>query len=234
MSNVKINGNTYNGVDEIRLMKADDSGYAIYKEGQTEEGLTWEAVTINFSGVIPEDIDDPDVTTPQIGRLQSTKFGTIKLTGATKMAGGCPYSTFDNLLLPHVVAADNFINYGTRDFVDVRRSFSSIKCSGVLDLGSFSSGINWGNTMFQNAQIGTLKLGPITLTSNSMSSATITNFVWNCAGNASNPVGVLTSATKITNLYVPAEYVATISGKIDDGTLTKIDHVYSMADWSDD
>ena len=232
MSNVKVNGNTYNGVTSIKLMKADNSGYAEYKEGaEAAEDFRDMLTAGGYTNIGDYESNEP---APYIGWLDKCGGGSISFPSATTAKGSVKNAKFENLLFPNVISLKSAIS-ASGDYPGAS-IFSQTDVTGVLDLSSLAD-IQNGYGTFQNCNIGTLKLGRFNLINNMIASATITNFVWNVPStthpNMTNFAALMNSATKITNLYIPADIVGTWQTLIDNGTLTKIENLYSIDEWED-
>ena len=231
MSNVKVNGNIYNNVENIQLMKADGSGYAKYTEGAAAAADFRDVLTAGgYTKIGDYENDGANV---YIGWLEKCGGGTIAFPAATVAKGSVKYAKFDNLLLPHV-ASMNSASTASGDY-PAPSVFTNTDVTGVLDLGSLAS-IQNGMNVFQNCNIGTLKLGALAYSNLFIGSATITNFIYDNPttdlGN-SNFVTNMNAATQITNLYVPADQLSAWQEKISNGTFTKITNVYSIDEWED-
>ena len=232
MSNVKVNGNTYNNVTSIKLMKADGSGYAEYKEGAEDVADFRDMLTAGgYTNIGDYESNEP---APYIGWLEKCGGGSISFPKATTAKGSVKNASFENLLLPNVVSMNSALS-ASGDYPG-SSVFTQTDVTGVLDLSSLTNIQNSFN-VFQNCNIGTLKLGGFNLCNNMIGSATITNFIWNVP-TTTNPdmpnfAVLMNGATKITNLYIPADIVGTWQTLIDNGTLTKIENLYSIDDWED-
>ena len=231
MSNVKVNGNIYNNVESIQLMKADGSGYAKYTEGATAAADFRDVLTAGgYTDIGDYENDGANV---YIGWLEKCGGGTIAFPAATAAKGSVKNAKFANLLLPNVVSMSSAMS-ASGDYPSAS-VFSQTDVTGVLDLGSLASIQNSMN-VFQNCNIGTLKLGALGFSNLFIGGATITNFIWNCPQadlSNSNFVTNMNAATKITNLYVPAAQVSEWQTMISNGTFTKITNVYSIDEWED-
>lgn len=229
MSDIKVNGNTYTGVESVRFMKADDSGYATYTEG------TGDADTLMGKLIAREsmgDIEREDAT-PCLDWMSGYVWGTISFPYATALKGGCERITAENVLLPNISTVtptscgkSGWCPYG----------FINCKITGTLDLSSLATVQN-NAVKFTTSEIGTLKLGSYLPNANLWAGCTITNAIlkgltadW--IANQINPWHYLVGAT-ITNLYVPADAVDTVQAAISDGSLDKITNLYSIDDWED-
>lgn len=226
MSNVKVNGNTYNGVESIKLMKADNSGYAEYKENAADTDTLFD--TLIAGGNIGDRVIEG--ASPVLNWMQNVEGGTISAPYATSACANINYSKFDNLLFPNVTTFNTYAGPATKKYMR-GSNFEGTDVTGVLDLSSLATVTN-NTVQFKYCTIGTLKLGSYTGTQSSLlSGATITNLVWNLPG--SGVTTHLNSATKITNLYVPASLVSEMQTMVADGTLTKVTNVYSIDEWED-
>ena len=228
MSNVNVNGNIYNNVESIQLMKADGSGYAKYTEGSEAADSMLDTL---LSGDSLGDIQRDD-SKPCIEWLSGRTFGTVSFPYATSVNGACERVTAENILLPNV-STFNAVSTGNNGW----RSYGFINCkiTGVLDLSSLDTVLN-NATSFKYSVIGTLKLGSYAPGANIWGSVVVTNLVWYglTSDRFSNSTfqSYFKNAT-VTNLYVPADLVDTVNEKITDGTLTKVANVYSIDDWED-
>lgn len=227
MSDIKVNGNIYNGVTSIKMMKADDSGYAEYKEGVEEATDTLMDVMLSNGNVGNIESDSGN---PLLSWMHGLKFGTVSFPYATKASGPINSAHFDNLLLPNVT---DFPNHGGNGSFSYRMASGIQNCNipGVLDLSSLATSLN--NTMnFAGSAIGTLKLG--SYVPKSWNSTTITNFVWYGMPESAMSDAAFTmyfSAT-VTNMYVPAGLVDAVQAQIDEGKW-KITNLYSIDEWED-
>lgn len=229
MSDIKINGNTYSGVESIKLMKADNSGYATYKENAAE---TNSFTDILISGGYDIGDFESDDGSPNINWLTGLGGGTVSFPHATAANGAVTNSSFTNLLLPNVIA---ITSHRTADgLYPVGSKFSANVITGTLDLSSLTS-IQNANQAFQKLKVGTLKLGALPSHNGIFSSAQITNLLWNISASItdSNVVTAVNTATSITNLYVPADRATAIQELVTAGTITKVTNVYSIDDWRD-
>lgn len=231
MSNIKVNGNTYNDVSSVRFMKADNSGYATYKEGASDTDTMFDTL-INQNSIGDY---ESDLAKPNLNWLSDVSAGTVSFPYATSAYACVEYCRFDNLLLPNVTQLEASKGVGARNYMKVSK-FSGCIVTGVLDLTSLETVSN--NTVnFQYCNIGTLKLGSYVGNTNLLSNVTIENLVWNMPDSTglaeTTCTTTLNAATAITNLYVPSARVDEIQALIDDGTITKITNVYSIDDWED-
>lgn len=235
MSNVKVNGNTYNSVTSIKLMKADDSGYAEYTEGAS--GKDWLDVLMNSDTADSVgDITREDIYFANLSILAKRTVGTISFPNATKMRGNLEGVKADNILLPKVAEIISNVIIG-------RFSMYGATVSGVVDLGTGGYN-NTANQMFMGAAIGTLKIGKINPHNGLFQNATITNLVWNNPdipvgdGNSQDSMtglqGLNCVGTKITNAYVPDEMYDGIKALMDAGTVTTVTNLYKISEWSDE
>lgn len=229
MSNVKVNGNTYNGVTSVKLMKSDGSGYAEYKEGA--EATASEISVLIADGAIG-DIEN-DAGTPILSWMNGGKYGTVSFPYATSAKGGVNSCYFDNLLLPNATDISAHAGNGPTQY-RMTGGFQNCKITGTLDLSSLATSQN-NAVIFTGSDIGTLKLGNYCPNANAWA-ATFTNLILNGLTDAlaTNQYfyGYFKSAT-ITNLYVPAAVMDAVQAKITDGTLTKITNLYSIDEWED-
>lgn len=228
MSNVKVNGNTYNNVTSIKLMKADGSGYAEYKEGMEATDTMMDKL-LNRQNLGDIELDD---ASPCLEWLSGYEFGTLSCPYATTLKGSLERVTAENILLPNISTVTP-TQTGNNSWADY--GFMNCKITGVLDLSKLETVQN-NAVQFTSSKIGTLKLGSYAPAKNIWNGTTITNFVWNVPSTTDfGNTGFwtyLNSAT-ITNLYVPENVKETFQGKITDGTLTKITNLYSIDEWED-
>lgn len=233
MSNVKIGNNTYSGIKSIRLMNADNSGYAEYVEGADAGDALQEQM---FSGAASLGDITSDATSCWIGWLSSTHFGTLSLPQCVSLTGGIQWATGENVLIPNAQNCASFKGGGTADY-RIGASYNGISISGTLDISGLTTWQNAG-AMFQYASIGTLKLGAFTGGNDQrFSSATIGNLVWNVSESAvpdDKLKTLLNKATSIANLYIPSNRVTAISALVGSGDITKVTNVLSIDDWSEE
>lgn len=231
MSDVKVNGNTYNGVESIKLMKADGSGYAEYKEGAEAADSLMDTLIANGS---LGDIERDDAS-PCLEWLSGYTVGTVSFPYATTLNGVPSKVTAENLLLPNVSSIAS-VACGKSGWKN--RSFANCKITGVLDLSGLDSVLN-NACQFTTSEIGTLKLGAYAPAANIWNAAIFTNLVLSrltfdgLTETAFSTWFTYFNGATITNLYVPADVKETIQAKIDAGTLTKITNLYTIDDWED-
>ena len=227
MSDIKVNGNTYNGVTCVKLMKADNSGYATYTEGAVADSYLDRMLSGNYGDVYDERSGEVS-----IGFLTNGVGGTINLPNATVLNGVCRFGVYENLLFPKAAK----IEYTATGQV-ASSNFFGTTVSGTLDL-SGTVGNHGNNAMFQYAIIGTLKLGSVAPHNNMFMSATITNLVWNNTDTTADKMGGSTGLkgnnASITNAYVPDAFYDAIKALMDAGTLTTVTNLYKISEWSDD
>lgn len=232
MSDIILNNNTYNGVTSVKLMKADNTGYATYTEDAQE------ADTLLDTMLNRESVGDitSDNANPLLTWMRGLEFGTVSFPNATKMYMNIGYCKFANLLLPNVTQANTYIGKGKQQNM-LSTIFTGNIVTGVLDLSSLTTVQN--NTLkIDYCRIETVKLGNGVLSPNSgmFTQSEITNLIWNVSETNMSDSGLtsrLNAATSITNLYVPSERVSAIQALVTGGTITKVTNVYSIADWSD-
>ena len=228
MSNVKVNGNIYNDVASIKLMKADDSGYAEYREDAVAaaDGMLEKLIANEHLGNITR-----EDASPCLEWMVGYTCGTVSFPYATVLKGVCGKITAENLLLPNV-ASIAAIAAGRNDWRGY--GFSNCEISGTLDLSSLES-VNNNMTTFAGSRIHTLKLGKYAPSKPIWSSAVITNLVYYgltpTSGLLAN--GTNFAAATVTNLYVPADCVETAQAFIDNGAWSKVANVYSIDEWED-
>lgn len=228
MSDIKVNGNTYTGVTSVKLMKADESGYAEYTESAEATDSVMDTLIANGS---LGDIERDDAS-PGLEWMTGYRVGTVSFPYATKLNGAPVKITAENLLFPNVktVSAISCGNSGWRSY-----GFNNCKITGTLDLSSLETVSNNALT-FTTSVIGTLKLGTYAPNKNIWAALTVTNFVWNgltAASLSQNSFFEYFKSAVITNLYVPAELKERFQTQIDNGTLTKITNLYSLDEWED-
>lgn len=233
MSNVKVNGNTYNDVSSIRLMKADNSGYATFVEGETSGGDYLQSL-MDASGASFPGYDNSDLTGEvSLGWLCGVNNANaeVNLPNVTKISGGIPSATLKSIKVPK---ATTLGGGKVAMWFQIRGTYDLLDFSGIV------SG-TWNQT-FYGCQIGTLKLGAFVPSNGAFQNATITNLIWNNpnitprtdATSAELMAGGqgLNSATTITNAYVPDVYYDEIKALKDAGTLTKVTNLYKLSEWS--
>ena len=225
MSNVTVNGNMYNDVASIRLMKADGSGYAEYMEGAAAVDSTVDNMlaTRDFGSIEGENAG------VYLGWMRGFRFGTVSFPYATTASGEINSCTLENLFLPSVVgfsvAAGNGVAANTMSV-----GITNCKIPGVLDLSSLTTSMN-SAMKIGGCTIGTLKFGTY-MPTNWGGGTTITNAIMPGFTANFNTLYFKTAVT-IENLYVPADVVEHVRSLIADGTLTKITNVYSIDEWED-
>ena len=235
MSDIILNGNTYRGVGSVRLMKADNSGYATYVEGAAPADSMVEKLCdgtrLSIGDIFSEE------TNPFVGWLSWCNFGTADFSAAVNVHGPIANAVFDNLLLPNLTAVTSSkAAYGNYPGAF---SINNVTCSGMIDLSKLTSIQNGNARSFQTIEAQTLKIGAFDPQATGMFyNSKLTNLVWNVPANqvpgANNVfITALNTATYITNLYVPADLVDTVRGYVTGGSVTKVTNVYSIADWSD-
>lgn len=228
MSNVKVNGNTYNDISSVKLMKADGSGYAEYKEGAEVTDTLMDKL-LNRQNLGDIELDD---AAPCLEWLSGYEFGTLSCPYATTLNGSLDRVTADNVLLPNIstvtptsTGKSGWATYG----------FNNCKITGTLDLSSLATVVN-NAVGFVTCEIGTLKLGAYAPAKSIWNSTIITNLVWygltSEAFNANVFVAYFKAAT-ITNLYVPAVIKDEVQAKITDGSLDKITNLYTIDEWEE-
>lgn len=228
MSNVKVNGNIYNDVTSVKLMKADNTGYATYTEGAVEDSYLDRMLSGNYG-----DIYDERSGEVNIGFLTNGEGGTINFPNAAILNGVCRAGAYENLLFPKAAK----IEYTVVGKQVSSSNFYSTTVIGVLDLSGIA-GNTGNNGMFQNAVIGTLKLGSVAPHNNIFNGATITNLVWNNTDTTSDKMGgnmgLKSTNAVITNAYVPDAFYDAIKALMDAGNLTTVANLYKISEWSDD
>lgn len=229
MSNVKVNGNTYNDIHTLRLMKSDNSGYATYTEGAVETDTLFDKL------VSGESIGDYecDLATPILNWMAHITAGTVSLPYATSGYACVQYSKFDNFLMPNATKLESLLGPGTKSYM-LSSKFEGCNVTGVLDLSSLETVMN--NTVtFRYSNIGTLKLGSYKgIASNLLANVTISNLVWNMpAGISDTDLKLYFGTGTFTNVYIPSERVSEVQALIDNGDITKITNLYSIEDWEE-
>ena len=228
MSNVKVNGNTYNDVTSVKLIKADGSGYAEYKEGaEATDTLLDKLLNRQHLGDI--ELDD---ASPCLEWLSGYEFGTLSCPYATTLKGSLERVTAENVLLPNISTV-NPTSTGNNGWADY--GFMNCKITGVLDLSKLATVQN-NSVKFTASQIGTLKLGSYFPSANIWASSVITNLVvygLTDANFGNSGFWTYFGGATITNLYVPASVKDAVQAKITEGTLTKITNLYSIDEWED-
>lgn len=228
MSNVKVNGNTYNGVTSVKLPLADGSGFATYAEGAVTDNVTSSILDASISG----NLTNEDITTIALNCFQKTTVGVLNFPNAVKMQGSADSVVAESILLPRVSS----INTGHVP------NFRMAKISGVLDLSGFPNSIIGMNQTFYGATIGTLKLGEMPIHNMSLSNATITNLVWALdaidTGTGKPKIvtsgqGLACAGLQATNVYVADSIYDAVNALIEDGTITTVTNLYKISEWSD-
>lgn len=223
MSDVKVNGNAYNGVGSIRLMKVDGSGYATYTEGIAEaDPMIGKLIAAGNLGNIEEEVGNV-----YLSWMAGLKFGTVSFPYATK-ATGFPHScTFENLLLPSVVDFGGAVGSG-KDGYRLPNGIQNCIITGSLDLSKVATSLNSALNI-TNCRIGTLKLGsympgwgPTNIITNALIPCFTTEY----------GISYFKSMT-ITNLYVPTDVVEHVRSLMTNGSLPNITNVYSIDEWED-
>lgn len=228
MSDIKVNGNTYTGVTSVKLMKADNSGYATYVEGAVADSYLDRMLSGNYG-----DIYDERSGEVNIGFLTNGEGGTINFPNAAILNGVCRAGAYENLLFPKAAK----IEYTVIGNQVASSNFYSTTVTGVLDLSGIAGNAG-NNALFQNASIGTLKLGSVAPHNNMFNKAAITNLVWNntdtTADKMGGNMGLNGANASITNAYVPDAFYDAIKALMDAGTLTAVTNLYKISEWSDD
>lgn len=227
MSNVKVNGNTYNGVTSVKLPLADGTGYATYAEGAMADSYLDKMLSANYGDIYDERSGDADMSF-----LAYSKAGTINFPNVTYIRGNANYVVADNILFPKAAGIQYDMSKG------IYSIFKSANISGVLDLSGLNVGTGHGNQTFMGATIGTLKLGVWPAHNMMFANAKITNLVWDYP-DATVDMMAGTNALKgsgasFTNAYVPDALYDGIKALMDDGTLTTVSNLYKISEWSDD
>jgi hypothetical protein len=221
MSNVKVNGNTYNGVTSVKLALADGTGFETYSKGMVTSDITNDILSGNFSG----DYENSEITRLNACVLANNNFGTISFPNAVTMFG-IPTMPFngENLLLPKVAK----IEYGPcNKFCGFQGTIT-----GTLDLSGIESTGSTLNQTFMGAKIGTLKIGKMQNANMLLANATITNLVWNIQTLNDQHTTILNGATAITNAYIADAHYEAIKALVENGTITKITNLYKFSEWS--
>lgn len=224
MSNVKVNGNTYNGVTSVKLALADGTGYATYSEGMVTSDITNDILSGSLSG----DYENSEITRLNTSFLQHQNVGTLSFPNAVTMFGMTQtIVTAENLLLPKVAK----IEYRNNTFCSFRATIT-----GVLDLSGMESAGSTLNQVFMGSKIETLKIGKMSPANMMFSNATITNLIWNntdtTADKMAGDQGLNCTNAKITNAYVPDALYDEIKALKDAGTLTTVTNLYKVSEWS--
>lgn len=227
MSNVKVNGNTYNGVTSVNLPLADGSGFATYAEGAVTDNVTNSILDGSISG----NLTNEDITTIALNCFRKATVGVLNFPNAVKMQDNAEGVTAESILLPRVSSISSVPN------------FRSSKISGVLDLSALPNNIVGMNQTFSGATIGTLKLGEMGDHNGCLQNATITNLIWNYTkstsinandnGNIAGKQALGCIGLKVTNAYIPDALYDGVKALIDDGTITTVTNLYKISEWSD-
>ena len=224
MSNVKVNGNTYNGVTSVKLALADGTGYATYSEGMVTSDITNDILSGSLSG----DYENSEITRLNTSFLQHQNVGTLSFPNAVTMFGMTQtIVTAENLLLPKVAK----IEYINTTFCSFRATIT-----GVLDLSGMESAGSTLNQVFMGSKIETLKIGKMSPANMMFSNATITNLIWNNTDTTADKMGgaqgLGCSGATFTNAYVPDGLYDEIKALKDAGTLTTVTNLYKISEWS--
>lgn len=227
--NAKVDGQTYEGIELITV-----GGKNITLQ-EVAEQATDSLVTSLLNGTKLE-IEDSSVAEGYLGWLVGQQASKVSFPHMTKGYGPCNYCTIDNLLLPAMVS---FGAYSGTAF-QLGATFQGLKCSGVCDLSGLTTFLNM-NMSFQNAVIGTLKIGAIPKVANPFGQITVTNLIFDCSNyvNAQDvttqgSIGLILDRCKsVTNIYLPDAYYTSVKALVEAGTLTKVTNVYRMSEWSD-
>ena len=230
MSNVKVNGNTYNDVTSVKLPLADGTGYATYAEGAVTDDVTNSILDASISG----NLTNEDIRNIALNCFQRTTVGVLNFPNAVKMQGSMESVVSENILLPRVSSIHS---------VNVP-NFRNAKISGVLDLSALPKNIAAMNQTFYGATIGTLKLGEMPPHNMCLANATITNLVWNFTkstvisatehASIAGPAALRCSGLTVTNAYIPDDLYEGVKALIDDGTITTVTNLYKSPEWSDE
>jgi hypothetical protein len=225
MSNVKVNGNTYNDVTSVKLPLADGSGYAVYKEGQGQEENS--LLDLLMTGENLGDYTNEEITVFNPAIISYLTFGTWNFPNAAKVKGGNIYNAIGtNLLMPNAVST--YI---------ATPNFRNCKISGILDMRNFTADNKASDAAFlvYGSTIGTLRLDSLGVVGGSMiATATITNLVWGGAGLTADGIkAALNAATAITNLYITDAIYDDVQALITAGTITKVTNLHKYSEWSD-
>lgn len=137
-----------------------------------------------------------------IGFPTNGEGGTINLPNAAILNGVCRAGAYENLLFPKAAK----IEYTVVGKQVAGSNFYSTTVTEVLDLSGIT-GNGGNNGLFQNAVIGTLKLGSIAPHNNMFNSAKVTNLIWNntdtTADKMGGSMGLKGSGASFTNAYLP-------------------------------
>lgn len=227
MSNVKVNGNAYNGVNSIRLPLADDTGYATFEESAAT-AKDWVAAFMGTAEL--GNIENNSVTEVDISPLARRTVGTVSFPNAGIVKGDANKVKAANLLFPRASQLSS-------STVFVRFSLKNAVITGVVDLRN-AVGSNSFNQTFMSAQIGTLLIGKIPEHNGIFQGANITNLVWNnpdlTAAKIAGVEGLASSGASITNAYVPDTLYDDILALKTGGTLTTVTNLYRVSEWSND
>lgn len=232
MSNVKVNGNTYNGVTGVKLPLADGTGYATYTEGAAVNDVA----NAILDGSISGDYTNEDIKAINLSCFIGADVGTLHFPSAVAMSGNAEGIVAKNILLPKVSAC--------KTFATAYPSMRACNVSGVIDLSSLPNTTSPMNQTFYGSTIGTLKLGEMPTHNGCLQNATITNLVWNYTKDntvdPSNTAGVAGKqglnciGLKVTNAYITDALYDAVKACIEDGTLTTVTNLYKLSEWSDD
>lgn len=230
MSNVKVNGNSYADISSLRLPLADGSGYAVYKEGQSQEANS--VLDLLMTGDNLGDYTDEELTQFNPGVLTYRTFGTWNLPNVVRFGDSGNVNAFvgENLLLPNV----------TTTVGNAYPQFRGCKISGVMDCRKYN-GNAVGNPSLSffvySATIGTLRLDSLKYIrgNSTFGSATITNLVLGADSLIADDVrAAVNGATAITNLYITDAIYDDVAALISAGTITKVTNLHKYSEWSDD
>lgn len=229
MSNVKVNGNTYNGVTSVKMLLADGSGYATYTEGAVTDDVTAKILDGSISG----DIINENITTISLNCFAKSNVGTLNFPNAVKMRGSAEGLVAENILLPRVSSVDS----------SSLPNFRNAKVSGTIDLSAMPETIIGMNQTFYGATIGTLKIGEMPPHNMCLANVTIINLVWNFTKSTeistTNNISIAgaqalkCSGLTVTNAYIPDNLYEGVKALIDDGTLNTVTNLYKISEWSD-
>lgn len=229
MSNVKVNGNTYNDVTSVKLALADGTGYATYAEGAVETDLISQLMNGSFTGEYTSDVATCNMRIFSKSAVEGSDI-SLNFPKAGIIVPDNMNGYYKNIICPNVVSG---VGYG--------QEFGNLHISGKLDVRSVPSG-NY-NQLFFGSSIGTLIIGEIPAHNGMFSGCTIGTLVWNNTttkvgeGNDYNTIsgyqGLNNSNLSITNLYVADKNYDAIKALIDAGTLTTVTNLYKFSEWGD-
>lgn len=229
MSNVKINGNTYNEVSAVRLPLADGTGYATFEESG-DTATDWLALLMGTSEESMGDIVSDTMTEVDISPLARRTVGTVSFPNAGFVRGDANGIKADNLLFPKASELNSMVTF-------VRFSLKNAVITGTVDLRN-ANGNNSFNQTFYGATIGNLLIKGIPDHNDMFGNATITNLYWNnpdlTAAKMGGTEGLGCNGAAITNAYVPDALYDEIKALMDAGTLTTVTNLYKISEWSDD